>query len=165
MAQIVIAAIDPGIAGAIAIIGSNTILHLDDLPTHKAQHGQRAKIRHELDLHAIAALLHQHEPAHCYVEAVHAMPKQGLTSTWRFAESYGQLQGIVAALGLPLSLIPPKTWQRHHRVGPERDALRQRAVQMFPSAAARLARKRDHNRACALLLASYGVSALYRQAA
>jgi crossover junction endodeoxyribonuclease RuvC len=132
-----LAAFDPGLAGALCILDGTAVLHLDDLPTYKAQHGQRARVRVELDLHRLAALLKEHAPMHCYIEAVHSMPRQGISSTFRFGESFGQLQGIIVALGILLTLVRPQDWQRHHRIGAERDGYRQRAVQLFPDVAER----------------------------
>jgi hypothetical protein len=52
--------------------------------------------------------------------------------------------------------VQPKAWQHHHGIGPTPDAARQRAVQLYPALAPRLARKADAHRADALLIASYG---------
>jgi hypothetical protein len=172
--------IDPGLKGAICVLDGTRVVHLEDLPVHKVQHGQRAKVRNELDLHAIAAVLKRHAPDHVYIEKVHAMPwrpkkkpgeqppeekpEKGATSSWRFAESFGQLQGLLvgvsigAAMDIPLTMVDPKVWQTHHGVGKERDGYRQRAVQLFPQTADKLGHKKDHNRAAALLLADYGAA-------
>lgn len=155
-----VAGLDPGIAGAIAIIGPTGPVLLEDLATHQAQHGRSAKVKTELDLHAVCATLRAHAIEHCVLERVGPMPQQGLGSTWRFAESYGQLIGIVVALGIAMTLVRPQDWQRHHHIGPAPDAARQRAMQLYPAVAPSLARKRDHHRADALLLASYGRHAL-----
>jgi crossover junction endodeoxyribonuclease RuvC len=88
------------------------------------------------------------------------MPRQGIVSTWRFAYSAGSLYGVLAALQVPISFVAPKEWQRFHRIGPEPGAAIQRALQLYPAAAPMLARKRDHNRADALLIGCYGVHAL-----
>jgi hypothetical protein len=61
---------------------------------------------------------------------------------------------------LPTSFVLPRIWQAHHSIGPTPDAARQRAVQLYPQIASRLARKRDCNRADALLVAAYGRHAL-----
>lgn len=48
----------------------------------------------------------------CALEKVGAMPKQGLVSTWRFAENFGVIQGILKALHIPYQLVPPQTWKK-----------------------------------------------------
>ena len=80
--------------------------------------------------------------ATAFIEKVGPMPKQGVTSMFRFGVSFGAIQGIVAAMG-----IPDDAWcrrssgRRFHRCGPSPDAARQRAVQLYPSVAPLLARK------------------------
>jgi crossover junction endodeoxyribonuclease RuvC len=48
----------------------------------------------------------------CALEKVGAMPKQGLVSTWRFAENFGVIQGVLKALHIPYQLVPPQTWKK-----------------------------------------------------
>jgi crossover junction endodeoxyribonuclease RuvC len=86
------------------------------------------------------------------------MPKQGVTGMFRFGVSFGAIQGIVAALGIPFTLVLPRQWQSFHHCGPSPDGARQRAVQLYPATAIDLARKRDANRADALLIAAYGLA-------
>jgi hypothetical protein len=59
-------------------------------------------------------------------------------------------------MGIPITLVLPRAWQSYHGIGPTPDAARQRAVQLYPALAPRLARKADSNRADALLLAAHG---------
>jgi hypothetical protein len=63
-------------------------------------------------------------------------------------------------MGFPMTLVSPKTWQRHHGIGPAPDEARRRAGQLYPDAAAALSRRRDGNRADALLIAAYGLHQL-----
>jgi crossover junction endodeoxyribonuclease RuvC len=156
-----ILAIDPGITGAYALLGD--IVLVDDLPVHVAQHGQKAKVRSELDLHGFHRLLTAHRIAHAFIEQVSAMPKQGVTSVFRFGYSAGALYGVLVANDVPVTFVLPQDWQKHHHIGPAPDAARQRAVQLYPAIAPMLARKRDHNRADALLLAHYGRSLISKK--
>jgi hypothetical protein len=73
-----ILAIDPGIAGAYALLGDTVLV--DDLPVHVAQHGRQAKLRQELDLHGFHRALAAHSITHAFIEQVSAMPKQGVTA-------------------------------------------------------------------------------------
>jgi crossover junction endodeoxyribonuclease RuvC len=89
------------------------------------------------------------------LESVHAMPKQGVTSVFHFGENFGTWQGILAALGIPFLMPRPREWQRglvRPSDGPDTKS-RSLAVarRLFPDAP--LTRKKDHNRADALLLA------------
>ena len=152
-------ALDPGISGAYALLSGDSVL-VDDLPVHQAQHGRSAKVRAELDLHGLRALITAQPVAHVFLERVAARPGQGVTSMFRFGQSSGQLYGLVIGLGLPVTFIAPQQWQKHHGIGGAPDAARQRAVQLFPHLAPLLARKCDQHRADALLQAVYGRHAL-----
>jgi crossover junction endodeoxyribonuclease RuvC len=150
--------VDPGVAGAFAILGD--VVLLDDLPVHQAQHGRSARVRDELDLHGFRGLVTSRAIEHVIIERVTARPGQGVTSMFRFGEAAGALYGLVVGLGLPVTFVTPQQWQKHHRVGASPDAARQRAVQLYPALAPLLARKKDHHRADALLLACYGLAVL-----
>lgn len=154
-----IAAIDPGLAGGLDVLDGDDVILLTDLPVHRVGKAGTKVLRPELDLHGLHGLLAEHGPyTHAFVEKVGPMPKQGVTSMFRFGVSFGGIQGIVVALGIPLTLVRPQTWQGFHRCGPSPDAARQRAVQLYPAVAPLLARKKDANRADALLIAAWGMA-------
>lgn len=48
----------------------------------------------------------------CALEKVGSMPKQGVSSTFRFGEEYGLIQGVLKALNIPYQTIPPQTWKK-----------------------------------------------------
>lgn len=98
--------IDPGFSGAIAVVrraGSRIVLdgifRLDGVP-HAAAH-------------FLASLKDQ--AVGCCLEQVHAFPKQGVSSTFKFGQSFGQCIGMLAAFGIPYKLVSPVKWQR--RIG------------------------------------------------
>jgi crossover junction endodeoxyribonuclease RuvC len=93
------------------------------------------------------------------------MPKQGVTSMFRFGYAAGAIAGLVAGLQLPCSFVLPRAWQRAAGVGPSPDQARQRAAQLYPEVAPRLSRKRDGGRADAILIARHGMQVLGRAAA
>ncbi len=45
------------------------------------------------------------------VEKVHAMPKQGVASTFKFGYGLGKIVGIIEAEGFPLELATPQRWK------------------------------------------------------
>ncbi|MFK0570598.1 hypothetical protein [Endozoicomonas sp.] len=93
-----------------------------------------------------------------YLEQVHAMPKQGVTSMFNMGRSFGAIEGVISTINLPLTYITPVTWKRRARlIGKEKDVSRTRALELYP--AAPLTRKKDHNRADAILIARYGIQA------
>ncbi len=88
------------------------------------------------------------------IEQVGAMPKQGLSSTFKFGANYGALRALVAASGTRWALVLPARWQRALECltkGDKRIA-RTKAQQVFPQHKVRAVE------ADALLIAAYGAS-------
>jgi crossover junction endodeoxyribonuclease RuvC len=89
------------------------------------------------------------------IEEVHAMPKQGVASTFRFGAAFGVAVGVIQATGLPMEFVQPAQWKKRAGVlRTAKDYARTRALELYPHAD--LARKRDQGRADALLIARYG---------
>jgi crossover junction endodeoxyribonuclease RuvC len=149
--------LDPGTAGAFAILNEAGAVLVDDLPAHQTQHGRGAKIRAELDLHAFRFILADHRVDHVFLERVAARPGQGVSSMFRSGYASGALYGLLVGLNLPVTFVLPQIWQKHFGIGPSPDAARQRAVQLYPQVADRLTKQRDAHRADALLIADYGL--------
>jgi len=82
------------------------------------------------------------------------MPKQAVASTFKFGRATVAIEAVIALCNIPCSLVEPSIWKRHHGLyGGDKETSRQRALQLFPTAHTLLARKRDHNRAEAALIA------------
>lgn len=151
--------IDPGFTGALAVINrhlSDGYLEtvLLDMPTLV-----NAKGGHLLDPKALGVILGHYRPRAVYMERVSAMPKQGVSSVFRFGESYGIIQGVIGALGFRLELVTPKTWKtKAGLIGSDKDYSRTVAISRYPDMAVNLARKKDIGRADALHIAQYGYS-------
>ena len=69
------------------------------------------KKRH-LDLHFIKGWILEKQPELVIIEKVSAMPKQGVSSMFRFGEQFGAIQGICVGLGLPYILVTPQAWKK-----------------------------------------------------
>jgi Holliday junction resolvasome RuvABC endonuclease subunit len=154
----VIVGIDPGLSGAIALLNPTTrevVVH--DMPLVASKAG-----RSETDLHNLARLLIP-EGVHniAVLEQVHAMPKQGSASTFRFGQNYGACQMAISGHGYDVRDVTPQSWKKHFRLGSDGNASRALAMQRFPAMAEELKRKKDHNRAEAILLALYGLEIIY----
>ena len=150
-----IAGIDPGQTGAIAFIYPNGKVEIHDTPIEKVKKGKRIKTEYLPG--NMSDLLKGLEINHVYIESVHAMPGQGVTSMFNFGKGFGIWIGILAALKIPYTLIPPQAWKKHLMQGmKDKDAARIRAQQLYPSVTKELSRKKDVGRADALLIAEYG---------
>ena len=90
------------------------------------------------------------------VEHVNAMPGQGVTSMFNFGQSFGVIKGICAALGLPIHFVRPTKWKKHFNlIKTNKDASRTKVIEIYPEISSKLHRKKDSNRADAILIALY----------
>jgi crossover junction endodeoxyribonuclease RuvC len=154
----IVAGIDPGLSGAIALVDAQRVLSVQDMPTYVIAVGR--KQRQELDQGSLSELLTGGAIAHVMIERVAARPGQGVTSMFRFGYCAGAVAGMVSALRLPYSFVLPIVWQRAAGCGASGDAARQRAAQLYPAISCELTRKRDGGRADAILIARYGLKFL-----
>ena len=149
--------IDPGIRGGLAIVfvGANgaapQLVDAIDIPVA----GVGAKER--VDVLAIRDWIVRHAPQHALIERAQAMPKQGASSGFKYGRAVGTLEAVIACCEIPMTIVEPAMWKRAYRLpGKDKEAARQIALQLFPTAHALLARKMDHGRAEGALIALYG---------
>lgn len=152
--------IDPGAGGALALFvtvqdtTSWPFLQLYDMPVIVGKVGSRN--RTQISESLLAGLVRDMKPDIAWIEQVHAMPRQGVTSSFNFGLAFGLCRGVCAALNVPVQLIAPTVWKRHFRLGVGKHDSRLLACRLFPENAAQFARVRDDGRAEAALLALYG---------
>ena len=152
--------VDPGIRGGLAIVSINDsaapqLVDAIDIPVT----GVGAKER--VDVLAIRTWILGHQPQHAFIERTQAFPKQGASSGFKYGRAAGAIEAVIACCEAPLTIVEPTMWKRfHHLPGKDKEAARQRALQLFPSAHALLARRKDHGRADACLVALYGAQSL-----
>jgi crossover junction endodeoxyribonuclease RuvC len=140
--------VDPGIRGGLTLVADGRIIDSIELPVV----GVGAKER--IDVHAIRTWIELHQPDHAVIERAQAMPRQGASSGFKYGRAVGAIEATIALSGIPLTIIEPTAWKKHHGLcGSDKEASRQRALQLFPAAHALLARKKDHGRAEVALIA------------
>lgn len=143
--------IDPGINGGAAIWDGKMVVDAIDLPTV----GEKAKRR--IAVQEFRDWVRSNSPDHAIVERAQAMPDQGASSGYLYGRAVGALEAVVGCLDIPLTIIEPRAWKTFHGlVKTDKEASRQRAIQLCPAAAHLMARKMDHGRAEAILIAIYG---------
>ena len=90
------------------------------------------------------------------IEQVSAMPGQGVTSMFNFGQSFGILKGICSAMQLSMYFVRPAKWKKYFNlINSEKDASRTRAIEIFPYFSSQLSKKKDSNKADAILIASF----------
>lgn len=147
-----IMAVDPGLSGAIAFYFPShpERVSVEDMPVAGG----------DIDCVTLAGRIRQLAPDIAIVEAVHSMPRQGVSSTFKFGAGYGMVRGVIAALDVPTHLVTPAAWKKHFRLGSDKEQARALALRLFPSVGERFARKKDDGRAEAALIARYGADKL-----
>ena len=90
------------------------------------------------------------------VEQVNAMPGQGVTSMFNFGQTFGAIKGISATLKLPIYFVRPSKWKKHFDlINSSKDASRTKAIEIYPSLAEKLSKKKDVNKSDAILIARF----------
>ena len=148
--------IDPGLSGGIAILDDLKIYDIFDMPIMS----EGKKNKNQLNSAQLVNILNKHvlkkENTFVIVEQVSAMPGQGVTSMFNFGQTFGSIKGICAALGLPIFFVRPAKWKKHFNlINSEKDASRTKVIEMYPGISNKLSRKKDNNKADAILIAQY----------
>lgn len=149
-------AIDPGITGAIARINQNGAYEVHDLPLMAKGKGS-AKVKTQINPSALRDILQDYytESEIVYLERVSSMPGQGVATMFSMGDTFGCIRGVCAAMGFKVEIITPQSWKKYYKLSSDKEVCRAKAIELFPVAP--LGRKKDHNRAEALLIANYGV--------
>jgi crossover junction endodeoxyribonuclease RuvC len=146
--------IDPGVSGAIVLLEDGQPIEWDLMPALKT--GKATRVNGA----AVARLCSLLPSDHIYVEAVHSMPKQGVSSSFNFGHSAGVIEGVLQALAAPYTLVTPQAWKkRAGLIGQDKDAARSRAIQLWPAWRALDKKGAGQAFADAALIALYGAAA------
>ena len=152
----IIIGIDPGISGAISIVENKKILEVYDTPTMIDGKKNKRQINSAQVTSIIKERLNNGKEVIVVVEQVNAMPGQGVTSMFNFGQSFGVIKGICAALSLPIYFVRPTKWKKHFNlIKTNKDASRTKVIEVYPEISSKLHRKKDSNRADAILIALY----------
>jgi len=134
--------IDPGLHGAIAILDNKGFVdELYDMPLDEGWYDAKMVYCYLLQQAAIGKIIG--------IEAVYRFPK--------VTRGFGLLEGVATVVPHTTVIkIPPRRWQKWWEIGKaDKELSRALAIRRWPKYADRLARKKDHNRAEALLIAEY----------
>ena len=150
--------IDPGISGSICFLENGIIKDVLEMPTMTEGKKNKKQVNGSQIYNEISFRIKTYEKKNIKVviEQVSAMPGQGVTSMFNFGQSFGILKGICSAMQLPIYFVRPAKWKKYFNlINSEKDASRTRAIEIFPYFSSNLSKKKDSNKADAILLASY----------
>tara|TARA_B100000401_G_C52493562_1_gene571599 strand:+ start:203 stop:688 length:486 start_codon:yes stop_codon:yes gene_type:complete len=150
--------IDPGISGAICFFEEGKIVDVIEMPVMAEGKKNKKQVNGNQLFNEIKSRLFEinDENISVVVEHVTAMPGQGVTSMFNFGQSFGVIKGICAALNLPIYFVRPAKWKKHFNlIKTNKDASRTKVIEVYPEISSKLHRKKDSNRADAILIALY----------
>src|SRR5512137_1423009 len=93
--------IDPGASGALVLLEDGQPIEWTEMPTIKIGTATRVNAAALADFIASCCCVH------VFVEQVHAMPGQGVTSMFNFGHSCGTVMGVLGAMNIPHTLVTP----------------------------------------------------------
>ncbi|WP_440935774.1 crossover junction endodeoxyribonuclease [Candidatus Pelagibacter sp.] len=150
--------IDPGISGSICFLDNGKILDVIEMPIMTDGKKNKKQVNGSQVYNEVTKRIKQFEKnqIRVVIEHVSAMPGQGVTSMFNFGQSFGILKGICTAMQLPMYFVRPAKWKKYFNLlNSEKDASRTRAIEIFPYFSSQLSRKKDSNKADAILIASF----------
>ena len=155
--------IDPGLTGALALYW----------PTVSIECGLRWQIIDtptkddvsELDARELMTWVQRFTPEIAVIERARAMPSfgkgdrraMGSTGAFRYGGIYHSVIAVLECCGVKVVRVEPASWKKYFGLkGSDKEQSRSAALKLFPEAGSYLQRKKDQNRAEAILIASYG---------
>tara|TARA_Y200000002_G_scaffold353424_1_gene332885 strand:- start:360 stop:854 length:495 start_codon:yes stop_codon:yes gene_type:complete len=150
--------IDPGISGSICFFEDGKILDIVEMPTMAEGKKNKRQVNGSQIYNEILkrVKIFDKQNIRVIIEQVSAIPGQGVTSMFNFGQSYGILKGICSAMQLPMYFVRPAKWKKYFNlINSEKDASRTKAIEIFPYFSSQLSKKKDSNKADAILIASF----------
>jgi crossover junction endodeoxyribonuclease RuvC len=150
--------IDPGISGSICFFQDGKIIDVVEMPTMTEGKKNKKQVNGSQIFNEISYRIRKldKKDIKVIIEQVSAMPGQGVTSMFNFGQSFGILKGICSAMQLPMYFVRPAKWKKYFNlINSEKDASRTKAIEIFPYFSGQLSRKKDSNKADAILIASF----------
>ena len=149
--------IDPGISGSICFFEDGKILEVIEMPVMTEGKKNKKQVNGAQIYNEFLKRINvKDDKIRVVIEQVSAMPGQGVTSMFNFGQSYGILKGICSAMQLPMYFVRPAKWKKYFNlINSQKDASRTRAIEIFPYFSTQLSKKKDSNKADAILIASF----------
>ncbi len=149
--------IDPGISGSICFFEDGKIIEVIEMPVMTEGKKNKKQVNGaQIYNEFLKRINNKDDDIRVVIEQVSAMPGQGVTSMFNFGQSYGILKGICSAMQLPMFFVRPAKWKKYFNlINSQKDASRTRAIEIFPYFSSQLSKKKDSNKADAILIASF----------
>ena len=150
--------IDPGVSGSICFFKDGKILDVIEMPVMNEGKKNKKQVNGAQIYNEINSRI-KNIPKNkiiVVIEQVSAMPGQGVTSMFNFGQSFGVLKGICASMQLSVYFVRPAKWKKYFNlIKTEKEASRTKVIEIFPQISVKLSKKKDVNKADAILIASF----------
>ena len=154
----IVIGLDPGLSGALAILENKRVLGIFEMPVMPEGKKNKRQLNSAQLVNILRDNIKINNEIAVVVEQVNAMPGQGVTSMFNFGQTFGAIKGVCAALNLPIYFVRPSKWKKHFElINSSKDSSRTKAIEMYPSLSAQLAKKKDVNKSDAILIARFYV--------
>jgi crossover junction endodeoxyribonuclease RuvC len=148
--------IDPGLDGALALLDCRgKVIEIVDMPTVPVVINK--KNRRQVPPALLASVIERLAPSVAFLEHVSTRPGEGAVGAFSFGRSFGCLEGVLATLQIPVTLVYPATWKRALNIPADKGGARMKAMSLFPEVADQFKLKKHDGRAEAGLIALYGL--------
>lgn len=147
--------IDPGINGAIAFVSDENI-KVFDMPVEAIPWARSSNYKRRVDAKGLYDLISKcpHTIESITIEIVGAMPKQGVSSTWHFSGAFHTATTVAQMFDYPIKMVLPAQWKKKFGlINLPKDASRLAVLRMYPDLLPVLKRKKDVDRAEAIMIA------------
>ena len=147
--------IDCGLSGAISVLDDGKLVSVHDMPTLTIETNKKAK--RQVSAPMLSDIIDEINPHHAYVEKPASRTGQSVVAMFGFGRSLGVVEGVLAALHIPVTYVAPATWTKAMGKAQGKDASRHRAMELFPEHQQLFKRVMDDGRAEASLIAVWGI--------
>src|SRR4051812_21981208 len=129
--------VDPGVEGAIAYVDRGKLLTVVDMPS----------VGGDISTALLTQMVRMHEVDWGAVEKVHSMPRQGVSTTFKFGLATGMARAAVGGLLVPMEEPTPNVWKKSFHLDADKEKARALALRLFPDRAELFRFKKNHGRA------------------
>lgn len=127
-----IVGIDPGLTGAIAVLGDDNTLVCHNMPFFEfAKSGGKGTSRRVDDL-TLIRILRSANARQAMIEDVHSMPGMGAPAVFTFGMAFGMAISALGAIEIPRMFIAPVIWKRYFKLSKDKKLSIRRASEIFP---------------------------------
>ena len=153
----IVCGIDPGLNGAVSFIHSDSkYIQAEKAPVFRVNIGKKQK--RFLDMWSLNSILADQKPEHVFIEKQQAMPRQGVSSTFRTGFGYGLYIGMLIAGDYDYTIVGAKEWKKFFNLSSDKDLSREKASVIFPDASHMWRQKNQDGLAEAALIAYFGAN-------